>query len=613
MLKSVQRNVATIAYGTFIAKETVRTCAGDCRYASGKPLLLRCEALARIVPPGGNYGYDVEVAIGRERYLDHSQREENRENLLEQHGISPSSGEVSDLSKRFLDHLEALHQKRAPFLKAAMQKTGGYVLNIDATGEDGRGTTFVAYDSWRKWVLGAWKISTEHADLISPCLDQVIANFGAPVAIMRDLGRAVILAAQRVVEKLGRLIPVLGCHQHFLKDVGKDLLTASYDQLRALIRQHKLRAQVRRLARELTRRLSPKLPDLRKDVERWLRTANKYTLPSGEAGLAAVRAMAQWPLDYTRACHGRRFPYGRPHLLFYQRCRVVRRAADTFLRRASDAPVRDALTQLARALDPVFSDKAFCEVAVKLTRRAALFDDLRRALRLFPGPSEREASRTQRQAAAHIQNIRKAVTRFEDTLRRRRPERGPAQDQRQAIDIVLNHLERHGASLWGHVIKLAGGAIRLVERTNNLLEGFFRGMKHGERRRSGRKVLTFDFENLPASAALAVNLTRPDYVAILCGSLDRLPQAFAELDADKRLQDRGGGQTKQRGMAVPEFLSSSMPQADRALIRTEALTTRLLVAAQNRAPMSSSDMDDVKSNRLLTLWRVIVGLFHRPS
>jgi hypothetical protein len=574
VLKSVRRNVATIAHGTFIANETVRTCAGNCKSASGHPLLLRCEALARIVPPGGNYGYDVEVAIGRARYIDHSQREENSERLLERHGISPSGGEVSDLGKRFLDHLEALHQKRAPFLKAAMRKDGGYVLNIDATGEDGRGTTFVAYDSWHKWVLGAWKISTENADLISPCLDQVVANFGAPCAIMRDLGRAVTLAAQRLVEKLGQLVPILSCHQHFLKDVGKDLLTASYDQMRALIRQHKLRAQMRLLARELTRQLSPKLPALRKDVEHWLRTANEHALPAGEAGLAAVRAMAQWPLDYTRACHGWRFPYGRPYLVFYHRCRVVRRAADAFLRSAADAPTRDALMQLARVLNPVFGDKAFCEVAVKLTRRAALFDDLRRALRLFPSPAERKISRTPQHAAAHIQNIRKAVTHLEDTLRSRRPERGPAQDQRQSIDIVLDHLKRHGPSLWGHAIKLpklAGGGIRLVERTNNLLEGFFRGIKHGERRRSGRKVLTFDFENLPASAALAINLTRSDYVEILCGSLDRLPHAFAELDADERLRDYASEPTQRRDTVVPEFLSSSMPHADRALIRTEAL------------------------------------------
>ena len=37
-------------------------------------------------------------------------------------------------------------------------------------------------------------------------------------------------------------------------------------------------------------------------------------------------------------------------------------------------------------------------------------------------------------------------------------------------------------------------------------------------------------EDQPAQAALAANLLCPDYVRIMCGTLDRLPQAFAELD-----------------------------------------------------------------------------------
>jgi predicted nucleotidyltransferase len=66
-------------------------------------------------------------------------------------------------------------------------------------------------------------------------------------------------------------------------------------------------------------------------------------------------------------------------------------------------------------------------------------------------------------------------------------------------------------TLWGQVIELpdeVGGGVRVVDRTNNLLENFFGSMKHGDRRRSGRNLLTQDFEVLPPAAALARNLTR---------------------------------------------------------------------------------------------------------
>jgi hypothetical protein len=402
---------------------------------------------------------------------------------------------------------------------------------------------------------------------------------------MRDLGRAMIGAAQQLVREMKLRIPILGCHSHFLRDVGKDLMEVPYDQIRCLVRRYCLRARLRTLARNLGRGLSAQLPYLREDVDSWAKAATDRVLPTGAAGLAIVRSLAQWALDYKRDGHSLGFPFDHPYLDFYRRCRTVRRATDAFLRQApGDKRVRRALTSLARSLAPVIGDKAFCDVAARLVRRAALFARLRQVLRLCPDKRPRPgAVLSPQQAAAQLQDVRDAVRRFQQDLRRSRPKRGPAQDARQAIDIVLDHLKRHGRSLWGHAIHLPGGGIRLVDRTNNALEGFFRGLKHGERRRSGRKVLTYDFERLPAAAALAANLTRPDYVEILCGSIDRLPQAFMEIDADQRAMLCSESKSEQRA-AANEILSSSLPQADLALIRTSALRDCIFAAAQSRAP-----------------------------
>ena len=151
---------------------------------------------------------------------------------------------------------------------------------------------------------------------------------------------------------------------------------------------------------------------------------------------------------------------------------------------------------------------------------------------------------------------------------------------------AASEMRRHRRSLFGHVIALpesAGGGVRLVERTNTILEGFFHRLKHGERRRSGRKILTQDLEQLPPAAALAFNLTRPDYVEIVCGTLDQLPRAFARLDAADRTRSLPA-----RTAAAPaddeDIVSRSMSAAERGLIRTEALDSRILAAARSRAP-----------------------------
>ena len=86
----------------------------------------------------------------------------------------------------------------------------------------------------------------------------------------------------------------------------------------------------------------------------------------------------------------------------------------------------------------------------------------------------------------------------------------------------------------------------------------FGSMKHGERRRSGRKILTHDFEQLPAQATLVYNLNHPDYVKILCGSLELLPQACAKLDGQKRSDEKKGrGSGEKTGSPPSEWLIPS--------------------------------------------------------
>jgi len=565
----------TLTHGRFRLRQTVRVCASGCR---GKK---RPGALAGLIPPRGVVGYDVMVHVGLERFLRHRQREEIRVSLEADHGISLSSGEISVLAARFLTYLERLHHASAPALRAALAAGGGWPLHIDATGEDGRGTLLVAFAGWRQWVLGAWKVPTERADAILPRLREVTFRFGSPCAIVRDLGRAMVEASQALVKSLKLSIPVLACHLHFLSDIGKDLLKDSHDRLRVLFQQVNLRKHLRTLARDLGRGIGQEIDAARAGLRRWQTEAGcERRLPAGSAGMATVRALAQWVLDYPAEGNGRGFPFALPWLALYGRCLQASSAVDAFLSDPPEEPsVRKPLERLRRILQPVEDDvAAFAAVAETLTQRAALFGELRKALRL-----EEESSRKKvrhNRETGELKDIRAAVRRLACSLGRRRPNRGPAQDRRKAIDIVLAHLKTHGRFLWGHAIRLpkrAGGGVRLVDRTNNVLESYFHVLKHGERRRSGRKILTQDFERLPPAAALAANLKHADYVSIVCGSLDRLPEAFARLDG--RVQRKAKAPVSITGRSV-DAETASLSTADRKLVRTEEMTQRVIDAAQ---------------------------------
>lgn len=571
-------------------------CKQRCTDATGRLATLKSAQLQQLVSPGAVYGYDLEVRVGLERYLHHRQRTEIQDALAEQ-GIALSTGQISALAARFIRHLEALHQERAPLLREALAADGGYPLHIDATGEDGRGTLFVAYSGWKKWVLASRKLSTERADLILPCLRQVVNDFGIPCAVMRDLGRAVIKASNDLASELDVDLVILSCHLHFLRDIGKDLLEESHNQLRELFRRTGLRAELRALSRDLGRKLGTQLADLRPDIAQWSQSGTDHTLPEGPAGRATVRALAQWALDYAQDGEYGSFPFDRPYLDFYHRCLKIRRAIDAFLRTPpTDKTVRRALERLARITEPVISQVPFSATAARLSRRATLFEELRTALRLTPrsetahdGPTERGAAKDAvEKSVAELSDIQQALDSLTLSLRQRRPDRGPAKDQRKAIDLILKHIERHGESLWGHVINSVSGQdprIRIVARTNNCLEGFHRSMKHGERRRSGRKVLTQDFESLPAGAALVYNLNQPDYVQLLCGSIEELPRAFAELDAEQRKKRSvGSASCDPKLPADKDLVASSLPRVDQPVVRAKDFQRRIETAAKSRAP-----------------------------
>jgi hypothetical protein len=438
---------------------------------------------------------------------------------------------------------------------------------------------------WRQWVLGAWKISTERADLILPCLRETVRNFGAPCAAMRDLGRAMTPAIDELVSEFELSIPVLACHQHFLADVGKDLLEPSHAKLRDLFRRAKVRPKLRALVRELGRKLGPSIGDARKAVIQWQSMAEGgHGIESGDDGLAIVRAVAQWALDYKAQASGLDYPFDRPYLDLYDRCSTALRATDAFLRTPpEDKKVKSALERLHRYLAPVECDVPFRQTTERLRRRAALFDELRGVLRLAGMPQKDETEQD-------LDRMRERLDELVASFKKRRPERGPAQDIREAIDIILKHIDVHGANLWGHVIRLperAGGGVRLVVRTNFPAENFFGGFKHDERRRSGRKNLAQDLEQLPAEAMLVYNLEHADYVACVCGSLDRLAEAFAQLDFDRHEKRMNGLPTDDRYQDLSseiQLASASLSTADRRVIRTEEMDRRVATAAKSRAP-----------------------------
>ncbi len=447
--------------------------------------------------------------VGLQRYHHLRQRSEIRERLA-QRGIRLSDGSVSALCDRFLHLLGCLHRSCAPALRAAMRH--GYPLHLDATCEQGRGGLFLCLDGWRGWVLHAVRIRSENAAELQPALQATLDDFGPPLAFVRDLGSAM---AKAVAACRTSPTPELVCHFHFLAAVGGRLLDADHATLRRDLARWKVRSGLRDL----------------------LRSARRPGLAAGGSERGTdLAALLYWTLEGDGG-RQQRPPFGLPHLDFYRRCRQFGKRAGERLPQPRSRAERRILQRASDVLEPV-RESAFglTAAAQRLERSQAVFTALRELLRLrhdeLRGRPPHEPL-TAAAGAALLESLAEQVGRHRRQLRRRvRAQRRQGSDGGHCPEaIVLDYLDRYWDHLFGHPLARdsEGRVVAVVERTNNPAEHFFSQTKRELRRRLGRAHLARDMQDQPAQVALTANLHDPDYVRIVCGTLDGLPRAFAEL------------------------------------------------------------------------------------
>ena len=88
------------------------------------------------------------------------------------------------------------------------------------------------------------------------------------------------------------------------------------------------------------------------------------------------------------------------------------------------------------------------------------------------------------------------------------------------------------------------------------------------------------------SSGVTYNLKDADYVSIVCGSLDKLAEAFVQLDQEEqRRQQKGLISTESEDLErVLQLSTSSLSTADKRIVRTDSMNRRIKQAAKSRAP-----------------------------
>ncbi|RLA01789.1 MAG: hypothetical protein DRQ47_07625 [Gammaproteobacteria bacterium] len=372
---------------------------------------------------------------------------------------------------------------------------------------------------WRGWVLMATRIPSEHEDYLRPLVEKTTALFGDPIATVRDMGEGM---AKAVAPLRARGVPDFVCHYHFLGAVGKKLFEKPYRVLGNLLRQHKLQGDLRTLLREL----------------RQYRRSSTF---SGRFGPGPVHedlpALLLWILEG----EGKKallYPFSLPYLEFLQRCQQALRKAECWVPSPRTPATRRAIAHLTRLINRIERDTRFATVEARLEKGWQAFCELRDVLQLTNAELPNGDTNPRQIAlpaleAKRMEMIEEAAKEYEAELRERAANTGNVDSTNPSpACIILKYFKRYGKHLFGHpTLRDEDGTIlAVVERTDNVPEHFFGSEKRKLRRRLGRAHLGRDLEDQPAQAALVANLQHPEYVRVVCGSLDNLATTFAELD-----------------------------------------------------------------------------------
>jgi hypothetical protein len=511
--KTRQKQVFTMI-GPVIARETVTQCAACLRAFHSHTLL-------RMVASHCNVAYDVLVFVGQALFRRHRNSEEVRVELMARN-VRLSISEIDYLGRKFVTLLALAHRRATPRIRQAMERAGAYILHLDAMHEGDAPALMTGMDSLSEIVLANVKLPSEHADHIVPFLQNLKADYGTPRACVHDMGSGILKAVAEVFPDALDFI----CHFHFLRDVGKDLLDPAYAELRSRLRSHatstRLHALVRQ-ARQCLVELGSRCAMLAKTI--------KAAEPSEDAGLmpaAATYSLALWALHGKRSGDGYGFPFDRPLLDFAQRLlELYHRLPEMLDLLLTDEEPHDGqvIFKLACEVSYVGNDPALCQAVEELRWRSSVFERLRKAMRIAPvdGPDGLNDEGT----AVAMTTIRQSVEVFRKELN---------MDLKLAADPLCikmaEQIDRYRDKLFADPIMVDtpnGPIILYPQRTNNILEHFFRDERHDHRRKTGNDSMRRALQTMLADTPLVKNLDNPEYMKILLDGKAGLEELFAEL------------------------------------------------------------------------------------
>ena len=541
VLKTRQKIVVTLDIGAFRAVETILQSPHDQR-------LWYSKALRALVPAGGTYGFDVIDYVGKALFIN-SRGEREIMLALAARNIILSEREIGYLGRKFIVYLALAHRESREPLRRSLHKKGGYILHVDGTCEGDSPHLFCGLDGISQWVLDSIKLPSEKKELLVPFFHRIEAQYGKPLALVHDMGKGILSAVEEVFPGLPDFI----CHFHFLRDIGKDLLLQDNQYIIQCLRTYNIRARLRYQARSLAHQLEQSTQTM---------AQFKASVDSGNlTGLESLCSMSlftliHWVFEALGRSDGYGFPFDRPYLMFYQRLKQLHQLLGNVLEmdvtnRCQDKRIFKSIWHL---LDEFIKDEVLSRTVTNMAAKAQVFDKLRVALRIALPDGKKGLN--DNGETVDMKRIEKNMQTFKDWLLSD-PQR------QQTYAKMIEQIDRYWDKLFSDpfIVNTPDGTVTIFpQRTNNILERFFRGEKRQARKKSGTASLSKALKSILAETPLVRNLENEEYSQIILNGCATLAERFSQIDVKQvREQLKQAHQHQER---VPPEVKKMIRQAN---------------------------------------------------
>jgi hypothetical protein len=380
-------------------------------------------------------------------------------------------------------------------------------------------------DSMSQIVLGNSKLPAEDEKHIIPFLQRIKKNFGIPLALVHDMGRGILKAVAKVFPG----VPDFICHFHFLRDIGKDLLGDPYGIIRERLSKHQISSKLHYRAKQL-KQATDQNPELVNLLEASM-TEEQPTLSSLDSlGELSAYTLIKWTLEYKSEGRGYGFPFDRPYLSFAKRIRELQNHV-TILRKSQPHRSKQdnkPYTQIHNDLKKIIKDKVLWKAVETLEERILVFERLRKAMRIAPASGRYGLNDDGEKI--DIKSIEYRVKKFRTWLTSRKD-----YPHNQAAKSMVVQIDKYWEKLFADpiIVQTTSGEMKIQpQRTNNLLEQFFRDFKRGNRRKTGDKSCSRMLRTMLAETPLVKNLQNRNYMKILLKEKASLAEVFAEIEIE---------------------------------------------------------------------------------